>query len=310
MIQTNSNVHNIVYAKIDYANSKMCLSVMKPTSAAKSLHQKYTSSDYSTPSSASAAPPSPAAHEEPDDFEPEDSKPDDFDAALGDLEPIPMEGEPFEDENRTLKRSSDNLSSRDIFEFINDFFPPFKKLKSSDHDHSSSSLAFEYTGESLSNAGLAPSQAQHTEKDTSLPSSILPHPSLPNQPISFLNASLISSSFQPLVLTCTDTDAQSISSQKKDFGLGNATRQTMTSPYEQNVRYQQQTPQDMGLEHQPISSHSNYPATSPTFLSSNQTISFNAIKAARRKKRTRRTTPATFKKAEDVDNTAEKTSHR
>jgi len=278
----------------------MCLTVLKPMPPAKPLHRN-TSNDYSTPST-SAAPPAPA-HVEPDDF----------DTALGALEPIPLEDEPFEDNNRTLKRSSEHFSSRDIFEFINDFFPSSKKR--SHHDHSSCSSAFEYSCESLSNDGLAPSQAQHMEIHSSLSMSILPHPSLPKRPIS-LNASLTSSSFQPLVLTCrTDTDAQSISSQEQDFGSGNATRQTMTSPYEENVRYQQQMPPDMGLE-QPISFHSNYSATSPTylsssptFLSSNQTISFNAIKAARRKKRTMRSTPATCKEAEDGD-TGEKTFHR
>jgi hypothetical protein len=271
----------------------MCLSVMNSMPAAKSLHKEYTSNDYST--NASAAPLAPP-QEEPD------------------FEPIPLEDGPFEYDNRTLKRSSENFSSRDMFEFINDFFPPSEKR--SDHEHSSCSSAFEYTCESLSNGGIAHSQAQHTEIDSSLPTSILPHPSLPNQPIS-LNASLTSSSFQPLVLPwCTDTNAQSINSQDQDYGFGNATRQTMTSPYEQNVRYQHQTPQDiMGLE-QPISFHSNYRATSPTFLSSsptflssNQTISFNAIKAARRKKRTMRSTPATCKEAEDGD-TGEKTFHR
>lgn len=210
----------------------------------------------------------------------------DIESDLYDLEPLPFE--PFVDDTIRPNCSRESASSQDVHKLGSVIFPAWReKVKTIDIDQHSYSSALDSTSISISSSSYADTPAVQVQHTTPTHADLipLPHQTLPN----LRNAS---PSFRQLLNGMNDTSVQSRSQPVQEIDFDNGTRQAMTtcSQFDQDMRLQQQTPPTptpTTLPQQQLTLHSSRPP-----LLSNPKISYNDIKAARRKKRARHVPPS------------------
>lgn len=266
----------------------LCLSTMKSTPPAAKCSEYSKNNAFSTRSTSALS--TEHYYIESDLYDLEPLPFEHHDWSFVSLELDSLELEHFEDDTIILKRSREITNPQDVPNMVSATFPCNKKSKNSDQHLYPS--AFESTSiVSSSHASIPASQALDTSFYTSLPF-FEDMVTLPHQ--TSLNPLPTTSPYsQPLPNGMNDTSAQIRAQPVQDVGFDNATRQSLTLSrhYNQHIRPEQQSLPNVLLQQQ-IPLHSTYHAPSPTFLS-NPNISYNDIKAARRKKRTRHTASAT-----------------